>query len=571
MTSSDQQITRCPKCGTAFRITRTQLQSAKGAVRCGSCLNVFKALDYLVTPPQPKVATGAGKASTTSESNSAAAAKPSSAGSTAPSTEKKATPLASTQSAAHTVPVTTKSIPTNAPVQTQAGEPPKAPEQLAILSSIKPLPVNPAPVAAPQPQPRAEPRKPVVRVLDKSSLDNIDDILISDDMEDAKSETKSYEFDGFLDIDVKPKADVSLFERKIRDEDEKELQGADESWAEMLIEEDDEEPEFRKQRSPIIDDEEADFHATSIPSGPSLSDSEIYQDQPVMKPQASPSPVPPPSPSQSSPSLVFSLVGEVENDKNPPIVDQPTRATRDDDDLVLSDELAKIPDHTGFKPAPASSNEEVPADIFEVPDAAADELAKRHVKTQPKIRSYDGSRTALLMNIMPAPIEFTAKRMRRWYQRKLWPALSLLAMIALVIQLAWFKFDYFSRVEPYRTAYTFICPYVGCNVPTLVDTRQINAFNLVVREHPETAGALAVDVMIVNNAPFDQPYPDLVLMFTDLDENEVASRRFTPGEYLGGEAAGSSLMPQRQPVHLTLDLVDPGESAVNYHIYIPQK
>ena len=80
-----------------------------------------------------------------------------------------------------------------------------------------------------------------------------------------------------------------------------------------------------------------------------------------------------------------------------------------------------------------------------------------------------------------------------------------------------------------------------------------------------------MDVMIMNNAPFDQPYPALVLVFTDLDENEVASRRFSPAEYLGGEAAGSSHMPQKQPVHLTLDLVDPGEKAVNYHIYIPRQ
>ena len=268
---------------------------------------------------------------------------------------------------------------------------------------------------------------------------------------------------------------------------------------------------------------------------------------------------------------VFSLIGEKETPAST-ATPAPEPQTKPEDDLIISDELARIPDHSGFKPEPAQPADNLPdPDIFETPDAIGEESGKRQVKTQPKIRSYEGSRAALLMNIIPAPIEFTAKRMHRWYQRKLWPALSLVALLALVIQLAWFKFDYFSRVEPYRTAYTFLCPYLGCQVPTLVDARQINAFNLVVREHSEAPGALAVDVMIMNNAPFDQPYPDLVLVFTDLDENEVASRRFSPKEYLGGEAAGSHLMPQKQPVHLTLDLVDPGESAVNYHIYIPQR
>lgn len=41
-------ITRCPQCQTAFKVTESQLAVAKGAVRCGSCLAVFKALDYVV-------------------------------------------------------------------------------------------------------------------------------------------------------------------------------------------------------------------------------------------------------------------------------------------------------------------------------------------------------------------------------------------------------------------------------------------------------------------------------------------------------------------------------------------
>lgn len=45
MTDSDI-ITRCPQCNTAFRVTQNQLAVADGVVRCGSCLAVFKAIDY---------------------------------------------------------------------------------------------------------------------------------------------------------------------------------------------------------------------------------------------------------------------------------------------------------------------------------------------------------------------------------------------------------------------------------------------------------------------------------------------------------------------------------------------
>lgn len=43
-------ITRCPTCRTLFRVTETQLLSAEGAVRCGSCLHVFQAEDQFVSP-----------------------------------------------------------------------------------------------------------------------------------------------------------------------------------------------------------------------------------------------------------------------------------------------------------------------------------------------------------------------------------------------------------------------------------------------------------------------------------------------------------------------------------------
>lgn len=46
---AETHITRCPHCHTTFRIRTEQLSAAKGAVRCGSCLQVFKATEHIVT------------------------------------------------------------------------------------------------------------------------------------------------------------------------------------------------------------------------------------------------------------------------------------------------------------------------------------------------------------------------------------------------------------------------------------------------------------------------------------------------------------------------------------------
>jgi len=40
-------FTRCPECGTVFRVTANQLRVARGDVRCGNCAHVFNAMEFL--------------------------------------------------------------------------------------------------------------------------------------------------------------------------------------------------------------------------------------------------------------------------------------------------------------------------------------------------------------------------------------------------------------------------------------------------------------------------------------------------------------------------------------------
>ena len=47
------KVTRCPHCKTSFRVNEAALSVAGGAVRCGSCLQVFRATDHFVEPLKP--------------------------------------------------------------------------------------------------------------------------------------------------------------------------------------------------------------------------------------------------------------------------------------------------------------------------------------------------------------------------------------------------------------------------------------------------------------------------------------------------------------------------------------
>ncbi|MDF0733762.1 DUF3426 domain-containing protein [Pseudomonas entomophila] len=172
-----------------------------------------------------------------------------------------------------------------------------------------------------------------------------------------------------------------------------------------------------------------------------------------------------------------------------------------------------------------------------------------------------------LVDVVDDPLQLGwEKPAPNWGKRLLWGFLALLAAGLLVFQYVWYHFDEMARHDRYRPLFQQVCPLVGCQVPTRVDIARIKSSNLVVRSHPDFKGALIVDAIIYNRASFSQPFPLLELRFADLNGQLIASRRFKPSEYLSGELAGRGEMPSQTPIHIALDILDPGPKAVNYSL-----
>ena len=510
-------VTRCPKCATSFRITSAQLQSAKGAVRCGSCLHIFKAQDYLVS------------------GSTANAAKPVDAPKVSPTKPAPPKPTESTATRREPPKPTMPSAPAPKAATARPTE-----KSTSTTSTANKIPSTQTAAAKP-PQPPAKPGDQKLafsqdEINRELALSGDDDFLISDDMDEPDQPKQTdYEFDGFLDIEKLPKQSASLFDREIRlKEPEKDDVDPDEAWAMELLDEADDEMrsssnELRSKNDKRNDEDEA-FSAHER-----LSDVDQYNGEPEEDEQEEAKPrstsfTPHSSPAYKGP--VFNIVAE-----------------KDD---------AQHEDAEEIHAQPYNENQ-----LYQ--QAMSD-----NGKDDSRLRAFDTSRAALLMNIMPEPVEMTTRYDRQRSAKRLWGGLSLLLVLILFIQIAWLQFDNLNRTEPYRSFYASVCSAVGCKLPALVDRSKIRAYNLVVRNHPKLENALIVDAILLNNASFQQPFPDLILAFSTIDDTPVASRRFKPQEYLRGELAGRSLMPQNQPVHLTLELVDPGSAAVNYHAYIPE-
>ncbi|MCU1718246.1 DUF3426 domain-containing protein [Pseudomonas sp. 5P_3.1_Bac2] len=237
-----------------------------------------------------------------------------------------------------------------------------------------------------------------------------------------------------------------------------------------------------------------------------------------------------------------------------------------------AEETASEPSFSALEPLNELDRPEPPLSSTEpLEEEAAQPLAAEadHTAAEPADVSRDEPKLSgdyrLELHDEPLQLDWQPAK-SNWPRRLGWISLNLLAALALGGQYLWYHFDELARQDQYRPWFEQLCPSLGCTLPSKVDISQIKSSNLVVRSHPEFSGALVVDAILYNRAPFSQPFPLLEMRFADINGQLLASRRFKPGEYLAGELAGNKEMPPQTPIHISLDILDPGTQAVNYSL-----
>jgi len=366
-----------------------------------------------------------------------------------------------------------------------------------------------APPRQPSPAPGTPPGKnpsDTLWIHDDLDLDSLDL-----DEELAKLEEQEHQLSQqFLALDKPPK-----YHEAFQDQADSETEAHDEQWAEALLR--DEHAETPLSVAPIPPEE-------PLPSG---------------LPVGAPAPAAHP---RSEP--VFSLsAGDM--DAAEPLADEPRLSARRE---PVESEFDREPDAL---------------DALDTPDA---EPAPRQPAGK-AARNEPGLRDDHLFELDEEPLQLDWQPPRKPWGRWLgWGLLNLLGAAALAGQYLTYHFEELARQDQYRPWFEQLCPVIDCTLPSKVDISQIKSSNLVVRSHPEFSGALVVDAILYNRAPFAQPFPLLEMRFADINGQLLASRRFKPGEYLAGELAGQAEMPPQTPIHVSLDILDPGTQAVNYSL-----
>lgn len=154
---------------------------------------------------------------------------------------------------------------------------------------------------------------------------------------------------------------------------------------------------------------------------------------------------------------------------------------------------------------------------------------------------------------------------RRWP----WLVGVLLLAAALLLQVGYaYRTELAKHYQGLRPALEGACDRLGCAVelPREADRISIESSDL----NPESDKTrLQLVATLRNRAPYAQSYPHLELTLTDVRDQPLVRRVFTPGEYLAKDAPASFPPEAEAAVRLMLEVVDGNASGYRLYLFYP--
>ena len=147
------------------------------------------------------------------------------------------------------------------------------------------------------------------------------------------------------------------------------------------------------------------------------------------------------------------------------------------------------------------------------------------------------------------------------------PLLWLIGILLLLV-LGIAQAIYYQRYElisnpRYQQQILHLCELVPCADSQFSSSRQIKLLERNVFTHPVKPNALMVTGSFVNEAPFVQKLPRLLVTLFDIQGNLIANRQFIADEYLQSKNSLTAI-ESNKPVQFRLEILDPGTEALTY-------
>lgn len=124
---------------------------------------------------------------------------------------------------------------------------------------------------------------------------------------------------------------------------------------------------------------------------------------------------------------------------------------------------------------------------------------------------------------------------------------------------------YYPKTKPYLA---LVCEKIGCQIdlPKKIDLIMIDDSDM--QEDADYAGLIHLSSTLINQAGFNQAYPNIELTLTDIEDMPKLRRVFKPVEYLPPHTDIAKGLAAGEEMKVKLAITAPGESVAGYRVLV---
>jgi hypothetical protein len=144
----------------------------------------------------------------------------------------------------------------------------------------------------------------------------------------------------------------------------------------------------------------------------------------------------------------------------------------------------------------------------------------------------------------------------------------VLLLTAIAQSIYYFRSEiaiYYPKIKPYLVQ---ACEKIGCSIalPKKIDLIVIDDSDM--QEDANYEGLIRLSSTLINQANFNQAYPNIELTLTDIEDIPKLRRIFKPDEYLPNHADIVKGLAAGEEVKVNLAITAQGEAVAGYRVFV---
>jgi len=140
---------------------------------------------------------------------------------------------------------------------------------------------------------------------------------------------------------------------------------------------------------------------------------------------------------------------------------------------------------------------------------------------------------------------------------------TLIILTLVALQQVWSNRQALAWSDNWGGTIKSVCEYLPCELKAKRDIGKIKLLQRQLSPDEDQENLLDIKVLLINEADFEQPYPTIKIVFSNQNGEQVAVKSFLPEDYLDVDPK-KALMPMGSEVHIGFKTEQPHPDALGF-------